>query len=282
MVVRYIAYTWQGERVEGVLEVDREDEARELLRRDHLIPYRLVRIRPFPSFSRLAPLLFKPKPQELIEFTRGLAALLRSGIPMRQALVISRGQGGGLGMKEIVSQLAYQIEQGERLSDACAKYPGVFSGFYIRLVRVGEATGALHKSLEQLTDTLVKRKAMGDKVKGALIYPAITVAVAIGVAVILLTYSLPAIIDLLTEFGGDLPFTTRALVEISNFVQANRINILTTAVLVTVGYWLLSKTDVASQYQLRDPAEQRAYRAAQRKLGVRRGPQRQPQRTRRR
>ena len=96
MVVRYIAYTWQGERVEGVLEVDREDEARELLQKDDLIPYRLVKVRPFPSLSPLAPLLLKPKPQELIEFTRGLAALLRSGIPMRKALVISRGQGGGL------------------------------------------------------------------------------------------------------------------------------------------------------------------------------------------
>ena len=144
-------------------------------------------------------------------------------------------------MKEIVGQLAYQIEQGERLSDACSRHSRVFSGFYIRLLRVGEATGGLHKSLEQLTDTLVKRKAMGDKVKGALVYPAITVGVAIAVAVILLTYSLPAIIDLLTEFGGDLPLATRALVEISEFVQGNRTNILATLAFASTGYWLASK-----------------------------------------
>ena len=69
-------------------------------------------------------------------------------------------------MTEIVAQMAYQIEQGERLSDACARHSRVFSRFYIHLLRVGEAIGALHRSLEQLTDTIVKRKAMGDKVKG--------------------------------------------------------------------------------------------------------------------
>ena len=243
MVVRYIAYTWQGDKVEGVLDVDREDEAREALQRDDLIPYRLVRVRPLPALSGLAPLLFKPKPQELIEFTRGLAALLRSGIPMRDGLMILRGQGGGLGMREVVRRLVVDVEEGLRLSEACAKHPRVFSGFYLRLLRVGEATGGLFDSLEQLSEALVKRKNMGDKVKAALVYPAISIVVAIFVAIILLTYSLPAIIGLLTEFGGELPIATKILVAVSDFVQAYKMAILLSLAGAVVGVFLASKTE---------------------------------------
>ena len=112
MVIKYIAYTWQGERVEGILDVEREEEARELLHRDDLIPYRLSRVRQRPSLASLAPFLFKPKAQELIEFTRGIAALLRSGIPLRETLVILRTESSSLGLKEVIRQVIEDIEGG--------------------------------------------------------------------------------------------------------------------------------------------------------------------------
>ncbi len=240
MVVRYVAYTWQGDKVEGVLDVDREEEARAMLQREDLIPYELVRVRPLPSFSSLTPVLFHPKPQEVIEFSRGLAALIRSGIPIRDGLTILRGQGGGLGMKEIVRQLKVSIENGSRLSEACANHPRVFTGFYVRLLRLGEATGKMPESLQQLADILMKRKAISEKVKAALIYPGISMIVAILVAVVLLVYSLPAIIDLLTEFGGDLPLATRLLVEVSSFVQAYKMMIFIAVACLIVSVWLVS------------------------------------------
>lgn len=240
MVVRYVAYTWQGDKVEGVLDVDREEEARAMLQREDLIPYELVRVRPLPSFSSLAPVLFHPKPQEVIEFSRGLAALIRSGIPIRDGLTILRGQGGGMGMKEIVRQLKVSIENGSRLSEACANHPRVFTGFYVRLLRLGEATGKMPESLQQLADILMKRKAISEKVKAALIYPGISMIVAILVAVVLLVYSLPAIIDLLTEFGGDLPLATRLLVEVSSFVQAYKMMIFVALACLIVSVWLVS------------------------------------------
>jgi len=224
------------------LDVDREEEARAMLQRDDLIPYELVRVRPFPAFSGLAPVLFQPKPQEVIEFTRGLAALIRSGIPIRDGLTILRGQGSGLGMKEIVRQLIVSIENGSRLSEACANHPRVFTGFYVRLLRLGEATGKMPDSLQQLAAILLRRKAIHDKVKGALVYPAISMIVAILVAIVLLVYSLPAIIDLLTEFGGELPLATRLLVEVSELVQAYKTIIFIIPACLIVGGWLVSQT----------------------------------------
>ena len=155
-----MAYTWQGDKVEGVLNVDRVEEARAMLQRDDLIPYESVRVRPFPSFSGLAPIWFQPKPQEVIEFTRGLAALIRSGIPIRDGLTIPRGQGGGLGMKEVVQQLRISIENVSRLSEAGANHPPVFTGFHVRLLRLGEATGRMPESLQQLAAMLLRRKAI--------------------------------------------------------------------------------------------------------------------------
>ena len=160
MVIKYIAYTWQGEKVEGVLEVDREEEARELLHQEDLIPYQLTQVRPAPSLSRLAPYLFKPKPQELIEFTRGISSLLRSGIPLREALSILRGQISSWGMKEVLRRVLIDIEGGERLSDAVAKHPTIFSAFYVRLLRFGEATGGMAPAMSQMADNLEKNKAM--------------------------------------------------------------------------------------------------------------------------
>ena len=224
------------------MDVDREEDAREMLQRDDLIPYELVRVTPLPSLSGLALILFQPKTQELIEFTRSLAALIRSGIPIREGLTILRGQGSGLGMREIIRRLIGSIENGSRLSEACANHPKIFSGFYIRLLRTGEATGRMTETLQQLADALIKRKAMRDKVTAALIYPAISMVVAVIVAVVLLVYSLPAIIDLLTEFGGELPLATRLLVEISESFQTYKTAIFIVMATLIVGGWLASRT----------------------------------------
>ena len=99
MVIKYIAYTWQGQKVEGVLDVMTEEDARQLLQDDQLIPYRLMTVRPRRTFVQIAPSLFHPKPKEIIEFTRGLASLLRSGIPLQQGLSILRQQSSGLGIQ---------------------------------------------------------------------------------------------------------------------------------------------------------------------------------------
>ena len=228
MVIKYIAYTWQGQKVEGVLDVMTEEDARQLLQDDQLIPYRLIPVRPRRTFVQIAPSLFQPKPKEIIEFTRGLASLLRSGIPLQQGLAILRQQSSGLGMKEILRSVQEEIETGGRFSDACARYPKVFSGFYVSLLKVGEASGSLAVSLQQLSETLEKRKTMRDRVKAALVYPVISLVVALIVAVILVTYSLPALVGLLTEYGGTLPANTKILITVSDFVQAYNLHIFAT------------------------------------------------------
>ena len=222
MVIKYVAYTWQGLKVSGVLEVEREEDARDLLRREELIPYRLTRVRPLPSLRGLAPYLFRAKPQEMIEFTRGTASLLRSGIPLRESIVILRNESSGLGLKEVLRQVIESIEGGLRFSDAMAKFPSYFSEFYIRILKFGEATGEMAPAMQQVAESLEKTKSMRDKVRGALVYPMLSLIVAIVVAVILITFSLPALIGLLEDFGGELPAITKLLITMSDITKEYR------------------------------------------------------------
>jgi len=249
MVIRYIAYTWQGEKVEGILEVDREDEARELLQQDNLIPYRLTKVRPFPSLARLAPYLFKPKPQELIEFTRGVASLLRSGIPLRESLVILRTENSSLGLKEVLRQVIQDIEGGLRFSDAMARHPSIFSGFYIRLIKFGESIGGLTDAMQQMAENLEKSKSMKDKVKAALVYPVLSLIVAVAVAVILVTFSLPALIGLLEDFGGELPSITKVLIGIADFTKEYRLHMFFGAVGLAVSGFVYFRTRQGSRFR---------------------------------
>ena len=225
MSIKYTAYTWQGDRVDGVLDVDREDDARELLHGQELIPYRLTQLRTLPSLSGLAPLVFKPKPKELVDFTRGISSLLRSGIPLREALAILRNENSGPGLKEVIKRIIEDIEGGARFSDAVAKHPSIFSSFYIRILRFGETTGNMASAMQEMAENLEKSKNMRDKVKSALVYPMLSLIVAIVVAIILITFSLPALVGLLEDFGGDLPPITKLLISVADFIKAHRMHL---------------------------------------------------------
>ena len=82
MRVRYEAYTWQGKRIIGVLEAESEEEAYRTFQGDQLVPARIREVRPRRSLVEIAPWLFQPKDQVIIDFTRQLATLLRGGIPL--------------------------------------------------------------------------------------------------------------------------------------------------------------------------------------------------------
>ena len=147
MSIKYEAYTRLGEKVKGVLQTDSEEAAYDMLEGEELIPYRLRSVRPRRSLVQLMPGLFRPKPQDIIDFTRQLGSLLNSGIPLRRALGVQQEQARSPGLKEALRQIIGGIEAGEHFSDAFARHTTVFPEFYLRLLRVGESTGAVPLTL---------------------------------------------------------------------------------------------------------------------------------------
>ena len=134
--------------------------------------------------------------------------------------MVLREQARNLGLRDALRQIIDDIEGGARFSDAFSRHTAVFPEFYLRLLRVGEGTGGIPVTLQQLSENLVRRKAVTDRVKRALVYPAISLGVAVIAGFVLVTYTLPSLTGLLTEFGGELPASTRVLISISDFLQA--------------------------------------------------------------
>lgn len=220
MRVKYEAFTWAGGRVNGEVAAETEAAAYEALRGKHLVPFRLQELRPRRSLVELLPGLFKPKNQEIIDFTRQMSTLLRSGIPIRDALSGLQEGARSLGLRAALGHVRRDIESGMSFSAACARYPSVFPKFYTRLLQVAEASGELSLLLGQITQLLERQKAMNQRVRAALMYPAITLVVAIISLVILVTYSLPALLGLISSFGGELPLTTRLLIQGADLMRS--------------------------------------------------------------
>ena len=219
MAIKYEAYTRLGEKVTGVLDTDSEEAAYNLLEQDDLIPYRVRPVRQSRSLAQVMPSLFQPRSGDVVDFIRQLASLLNSGIPLRRALTVQRDEARSLGLKEALRRVLQDIEAGSRFSDALSRHPGVFPDLLLRLLKVGEATGTIPDTLKQVAADMQRRRAITDRVKKALTYPAISLGLALVATIVLVTYSLPSLTGLLKEFGGEMPTATRALIALSDVLR---------------------------------------------------------------
>ena len=242
MAIEYIAYTWQGRKVTGLVETESVDAVYDMLAQDELIPYRVRAAKPRRPLVEILPGLFKPKARDLIDFSRQISSLLKSGIPLRRALATLREESHSTGLKWAIHNVLKDIEGGKRLSDAMERHPTVFPTFYIRLVRVGEASGGLGFTLERIVETLEQRKSVQDKVRAALVYPLISFVVAIVAGYVLVTFSLPALTDLLEDFGGELPLTTQILQNLTEFMRQYITHVLASVIGMVTIFFLYTRT----------------------------------------
>lgn len=250
MTVQYVAYTWSGRKVQGVLETESVASAYDELARDDLIPYRVEQVQPPRPMVERFPALFKPKIGDLVDLSRQIASLLKSGVALRRTLMTLQTESRSPGLRFALAKILEDVESGVRLSDALEKHPTVFPPFYTRLVRIAEATGSLVFTFERLAETLEQRKDTQDKVRSALMYPMISLVIAMVAGVVLVLFALPALTELLTEFGGELPFTTKVLQGLSTFLQSYILHIV--GAIAGISAMLLLYTRTSSGALMRD------------------------------
>lgn len=154
---------------------------------------------------------------DVANFTRQLATMINAGLPITEALAILRLQ-AKQSFSPVVTQILADVEGGNSLSKALAKYPHIFSHTYVALIKAGETGGVMEKVLTRLADNLEKSQEFKSKVKGALIYPAIIVIGMIGVSLIMIIFVIPKMTDLYTQFNAELPLPTKILLSISDFL----------------------------------------------------------------
>jgi len=164
-------------------------------------------------------------------FTRQLASLTKSGVPILKALSTIAEQAENGRFQALVHDVEHTIRDGTMLSGALSKYPAVFSSLYVNMVRAGESAGVLDTTLNRLADARERDDEVRRKVQAAIAYPLLIVTVGLITVFVLLAFFLPKIIGLFKDYK-DLPWPTRALMGISGFCSENWYWILIAAVLL--------------------------------------------------
>ena len=159
-------------------------------------------------------------PREIAIFSRQLATMMQSGVPMVQGFEIIAGGQKNVRMKDMLISIKTDIESGSTLNEALAKHPVQFDELFQNLVRAGESAGVLDTVLDTIANYKENIESIKGKIKKALFYPAMVLAVAILVSAILLIFVVPTFQNLFKSFGADLPAFTLLIVGASDFMIA--------------------------------------------------------------
>jgi type IV pilus assembly protein PilC len=178
-----------------------------------------IRARPKALELKLPGFGGKVTEQELVVFTRQFATMIEAGLPLVQCLDILARQATNKEFARVIGQVKTDVESGDSFADALRKHPAVYSDFFVNMVEAGEAGGILDTILARLATYMEKAAALKGQVKGALVYPAVIVAIALIVVVFLLLYVIPVFADMFASFGGTLPAPTQFVMFLSDLVR---------------------------------------------------------------
>ena len=212
-------FTWKGKDKRGVVmkgETDAKNEAlvKAELRKQGIVPD-VVKPKAKPLFGSAGK---KITPRDIATFSRMWATMMKSGVPIVQSLeIIGSGQKNPR-MANMLMQMRDDISAGSSLYETLSKHPVQFDELYRNLVRAGESAGVLETVLETIASYKENIETIKGKIKKALFYPAMVIAVAILVSGVLLVYVVPQFEDIFKSFGTDLPAFTKMIVAMSRVV----------------------------------------------------------------
>lgn len=157
----------------------------------------------------------KAKKTHIIEFTKQMSVLLNSEIKLTESLSVMIEQISDTRFKNVITDMRDRVISGESFTDAMGDYTEYFDVIYISMIKVGEATGTLGRTMETISNFMEKRRRIEAKIMTAMIYPMCIVVIGISAIVFLTTFVLPKIIVQLEKAGMQLPWITRALMAVS-------------------------------------------------------------------
>ncbi len=200
----------QGRKVKGEMQGANIQFVNTALRRQGITPKNVTKARA-PLFKFKKPI----KPKDISVFTRQLATMLASGIPVAQAFEIVGKGHENPSVQDLIMAIKQDVESGTSLTAALSKYPLHFDPLYCNLVQAGEAAGILDTILDRLATYKEKIEGIKSKIKSALFYPTAVIVVAFIITAVLLVFVIPQFESLFQGFGADLPALTQWVVNLS-------------------------------------------------------------------
>lgn len=221
----YTAIGPKGRGVRGSIAAENPYAARKLLRTRGIHPTSLKEQSGSDEATRSLLSMFKRTPRgQIIDFTKQLSTLLNAEIKLTDALAVLTQQINDVKLRNAVSDIRDRVVTGESFADAIDEYTDLFDVIFISMVRIGEATGTLGKSLEQVAEFMEKRQKVETKIVTVMVYPIILVVVCLSAVIFLTVKVIPQITNELVKLGQELPFITRAMMFFSD---------------VLIGWWWL-------------------------------------------
>ena len=246
-----------GQSRKGTLEADTAKAARSQLRSQGLVPLQVQAVAASTqAASRWSRRVFGGS--ALAVWTRQLAGLVGSGLPLERALSSLSSEAETEAERNLVAQLRAEVNSGSTFARALAQHPQEFSGIYVAVIGAGEQSGKLGLVLEHLANDLEDQQALHAKLLGAALYPAIVSAVALCIVLFLVTYVVPQVASVFAGSKRALPLLTVLMLALSDFVRS-------------YGLWLLllvAAGALAAQRALRVPALRYRFDAAWLELPV--------------
>lgn len=244
-------FVWEGTDKRGIKMKGEQSSKnanflRAELRKQGITPT-VVKVKPKPLFGSAGKTI---TPKEIAFFSRQLATMMKSGVPIVTSLEIIEGGQKNVRMKKLVEEIRYDIESGSSLSEAIGKHPVQFDELYRNLVRAGESAGVLETVLDTIASYKENIETLKGKIKKALFYPAVVIAVAILVSAILLIFVVPQFEGVFKQFGADLPAFTKLIVAASRFMVSYWWAVFGTLFAVVFGFLFFKKRSVALQHFL--------------------------------
>ncbi|MDO9209957.1 MAG: type II secretion system F family protein [Deltaproteobacteria bacterium] len=217
-------YVWEGRSRKGTIERGEIEAANEAAVRMHLRRQQIqaIKIQAKPKDILKGFSLFKRRKvneKQIVIFTRQFATMIDAGLPLVQCLEILSSQQDNPTFKEVLLKVKGDVEAGSTFAEALRKHPRVFNDLFCNLVAAGEAGGILDTILNRLAAYIEKAMNLKKKVKGAMVYPAAVLAIALIVVGALLIFVIPVFQKMFADMGGTLPAFTQLVINLSEFMR---------------------------------------------------------------
>jgi len=233
-------YLWQGKNKKGdvqkgEMEVPNEAAVRAQLQKMKITP---TKIKPKPKdlFANVAFLQPKVKQEDVIIFCRQFSTMIDAGLPIIQCLDILYAQQDNPTFKKEIKTLKDSVEGGQTMAEALKQFPKEFDDLFVNMVAAGEAGGILDVILRRLSTYMEKAAKLKSQVKSAMMYPLITLSIAIVVVIVILVFVIPVFQEMFADFGKELPLPTQIVVAASEIVQSKILYIIAAIILFIIAY----------------------------------------------
>lgn len=211
-----------GEMAQKLFEADDRYSLYKNLKKENITPSEIIEEKKkieinLPFFGRSL------KMHDKVIFARNLGSMLKAGLSLSRALQVIEKQAKSKKLKTIASTLNASVASGKTLNESLTKFPENFNNLFVSMVKAGEESGSLSEALTIVSSQMDKSYQLQRKVRGAMIYPSIVVAVMIAIAILMLTLVVPSLTGTFKELNVELPLSTKIIIAVSDFIRSHYI-----------------------------------------------------------